>query len=387
MSGRMRMRMRMMRGCGDVRCGCAHVWRFSVWARGWVRGRARARAWVLGYALARALLSSLCVASRKRSRSLSAHACRNTAQTACGDGWRGGAQHAGGCMYTAATAGGYVHADRRRQRQRPVWHGAAAAAARQMRRASGAAALAVAHARSPRMRRASCRSFGTARRNAAHTRASTRQQRTHTTGAHNTHTRQGPTTKRLLACARTDGDALGVDGAQVGVLEQAHQVRLGRLLQRKDGEGLEAEVGGERLRNLAHEALEGQLADEQVGALLELADLAQRHRAGAVAVRLREGGKGRWREVCCARKRKTRARCGRCACLFDAAGGGRGLARRLGGQLLARRLAAGGLAAERREAAAQERAKRDGSVSTGRRRPRQSRRQLRPRREARAAPA
>ena len=38
-----------------------------------------------------------------------------------------------------------------------------------------------------------------------------------------------------LHVARHDGDALGVDGAQVGVLEQAHQVRLGRLLERHDG--------------------------------------------------------------------------------------------------------------------------------------------------------
>jgi hypothetical protein len=69
------------------------------------------------------------------------------------------------------------------------------------------------------------------------------------------------------------------------------------------------------LRDLADEALEGQLADQQLGGLLVLADLAQRDRAGAVAVGL-----------------------------LDAAGGRRGLARRLGGELLAGRLAAGGLA-------------------------------------------
>jgi len=40
------------------------------------------------------------------------------------------------------------------------------------------------------------------------------------------------------------------------------------------------------LRNLAHEALEGQLADQQLGGLLVLADLAERDRAGAVAVGL-----------------------------------------------------------------------------------------------------
>ena len=39
-----------------------------------------------------------------------------------------------------------------------------------------------------------------------------------------------------------DGDALGVDGAQVGVLEEADQVRLGCLLEGEDGGGLEAKV-------------------------------------------------------------------------------------------------------------------------------------------------
>jgi hypothetical protein len=40
------------------------------------------------------------------------------------------------------------------------------------------------------------------------------------------------------------------------------------------------------LRDLAHEALEGQLADQQLGGLLVLADLAERDRAGAVPVGL-----------------------------------------------------------------------------------------------------
>uniref|UniRef100_M8B5A7 Uncharacterized protein n=1 Tax=Aegilops tauschii TaxID=37682 RepID=M8B5A7_AEGTA len=66
-----------------------------------------------------------------------------------------------------------------------------------------------------------------------------------------------------------DGDALGVDGAEVGVLEEADEVGLGGLLQRGDGGGLEAEIGLEVLRDLPHQPLEGQLADEQLGALLE----------------------------------------------------------------------------------------------------------------------
>jgi hypothetical protein len=47
-----------------------------------------------------------------------------------------------------------------------------------------------------------------------------------------------------------DGDALGVDGAEVGVLEEADQVRLGGLLQGEDGGGLEAEVRLAGLRAL-----------------------------------------------------------------------------------------------------------------------------------------
>ena len=71
----------------------------------------------------------------------------------------------------------------------------------------------------------------------------------------------------------------------------------------------------EVLGDLADQALEGQLADEQLGGLLVLADLTQGHGAGPVAVGL-----------------------------LHAAGGRGRLAGGLGGQLLAGRLATGGLA-------------------------------------------
>jgi hypothetical protein len=106
-----------------------------------------------------------------------------------------------------------------------------------------------------------------------------------------------------------------VDGAEVGVLEEPDEVGLCGLLQRGDGRALEAEVGLEVLRDLADQALEGQLADQQLRALLVLADLTERDGAGAEAVRL----------------------------LHSAGGGGR-LARCLGRQLLPRGLATGGLA-------------------------------------------
>ncbi|PAV70689.1 hypothetical protein WR25_06754 [Diploscapter pachys] len=47
-----------------------------------------------------------------------------------------------------------------------------------------------------------------------------------------------------------DGDSLGVDGAQIGVLEQAGQVGFGSLLQGEHCRRLEAEVRLEVLRDL-----------------------------------------------------------------------------------------------------------------------------------------
>jgi hypothetical protein len=86
-------------------------------------------------------------------------------------------------------------------------------------------------------------------------------------------------------------------------------------LQSQDGGGLEAQVGLEVLGDLTHQALEGQFADEQLGGLLVLADLTESHGTRPVAMGL-----------------------------LHATGGGGGLVSRLGGELLARGLASGGLA-------------------------------------------
>jgi hypothetical protein len=80
-----------------------------------------------------------------------------------------------------------------------------------------------------------------------------------------------------------DGHTLGVDGSQVGVLEQTHQVGLSSLLQGQDCAALEAQVGLEVLGNLTHQALEGQLANQQLRALLVLTDLTQSHGTRAVS--------------------------------------------------------------------------------------------------------
>ena len=66
-----------------------------------------------------------------------------------------------------------------------------------------------------------------------------------------------------------------MDGAQVGVLEERDEVGLHRLLERADGRALEAEVALEVLRDLTDEALEGELADEELGRLLVTTDLTE----------------------------------------------------------------------------------------------------------------
>ncbi|EJK63755.1 hypothetical protein THAOC_15573, partial [Thalassiosira oceanica] len=112
-----------------------------------------------------------------------------------------------------------------------------------------------------------------------------------------------------------DGNTLGVDGAEVGILEEADEVGLSGLLECEDGRSLESKVALEVLGDLADEALERELADEEVGGLLVPADLTKGDGSGSVTVGL-----------------------------LDSSGGGGGLASGLGGKLLAGGLSSGGLA-------------------------------------------
>ena len=105
-----------------------------------------------------------------------------------------------------------------------------------------------------------------------------------------------------------------MDGAQVGVLEQANQVGLAGLLQSHDGGALEPQVSLEVLGNLPDQTLEGQLADEELGGLLVPPDLPEGDGTGPVPVGL-----------------------------LHASGGGGALPGGLGGQLLPRGLASGRL--------------------------------------------
>ena len=69
-----------------------------------------------------------------------------------------------------------------------------------------------------------------------------------------------------------DGNTLGMDGAQVGVLEKTNEVSLSGLLEGQDGGSLETKIGLEILGDLTHKTLERQLADEKVSTLLEAAE-------------------------------------------------------------------------------------------------------------------
>ena len=109
-----------------------------------------------------------------------------------------------------------------------------------------------------------------------------------------------------------DGDTFCVDGAQVGVLEQTDKVSLGCFLESQHSRSLEAKVGLEVLGDFTDQALERQLADQELGALLVAADFTERDSSRTVTVGL-----------------------------LDTASGWCALASSLGGQLLARGLASG----------------------------------------------
>ena len=72
-----------------------------------------------------------------------------------------------------------------------------------------------------------------------------------------------------------DGHTLGVDGAQVGVLEKSDKVGLAGFLEGHNGRALETQVGLEILGNLTNQTLEGQFPDEKFGALLVTTDFSE----------------------------------------------------------------------------------------------------------------
>ena len=90
-----------------------------------------------------------------------------------------------------------------------------------------------------------------------------------------------------------DGDALGVDGAEIGILKETNQVGLGSLLESQNGGRQEAEVRLEILGNLAHKALERELAQQELRRLLVPTNLTKSNGAGPVAMGLLHTTSGR----------------------------------------------------------------------------------------------
>jgi len=116
-----------------------------------------------------------------------------------------------------------------------------------------------------------------------------------------------------------NGDTLGVDGAQVGVLEEGDEVSLNGFLESTNGGALEAEIGLEVLSNLTDETLEWELSDEKLGGLLVATNLTESDGTRLIAM---------W--------------------LLDTTGRWVGLAGGLGGESLAGSLATGGFTCEQR---------------------------------------
>ena len=90
-----------------------------------------------------------------------------------------------------------------------------------------------------------------------------------------------------------DGDTLGVDGAQVGVLKETNQVGLASLLECHHGGALESQVSLEVLGDFTDKTLEGQFPDEKLGALLVPSDFSQSNGSWPVSVRFLNSSGGR----------------------------------------------------------------------------------------------
>ena len=83
-----------------------------------------------------------------------------------------------------------------------------------------------------------------------------------------------------------EGDSLGVDGAEVGVLEQTDHVGLSGFLESVDSCRLESEVRFVVTGDLSDKALEWKFSNEELGTLLVSPDLTERDGAWSESVRL-----------------------------------------------------------------------------------------------------
>ena len=92
-----------------------------------------------------------------------------------------------------------------------------------------------------------------------------------------------------------DGDPLGMDCAQVGVLKQTNKVSLTGLLEGHHSRALEPEVSFEVLSDFTDHALEGELADEKLCGLLVASDFTQCNCSRPVSVGLLHSSSSRGR--------------------------------------------------------------------------------------------
>ena len=83
-----------------------------------------------------------------------------------------------------------------------------------------------------------------------------------------------------------------MDSAEVGVLEESNEVCLSSLLESKNCRALESEVSLELLSNLANQALEWELANEELSRLLVSPDFSEGDSAWAISVGLLHAASG-----------------------------------------------------------------------------------------------
>ena len=83
-----------------------------------------------------------------------------------------------------------------------------------------------------------------------------------------------------------DGNSLGVDGAEVGVLEESDHVSFSSLLESENSRRLESEVILEVVGDFSDKSLERKLSDQELSRLLVSSDLTKGNGTRSVSVRL-----------------------------------------------------------------------------------------------------
>ena len=90
-----------------------------------------------------------------------------------------------------------------------------------------------------------------------------------------------------------DGDAVSVNGAEVGVLEKSYEVSLSCFLKSQNGSRLESEISLVFLSNFTDESLEWEFTDQKFSRFLILADFSESHSSGAETVGFLDASGGR----------------------------------------------------------------------------------------------